>query len=76
MSSGSPASSGVLDVEAKLDEATATQIVYLYDQISHAYRGDAPDYFDLVGRKRNIGGTTRPSLRSVSVMVMTCLPCV
>jgi hypothetical protein len=59
----------VLDVEAKLDEATATQIVYLYDQISHAYRGDAPDYFDLVGRKRNIGGTTRPSLRIGSIDV-------
>ena len=59
----------VLDVEAKLDEATATQIVYLYDQISHAYRGDAPDYLDLVGRKRTVGGAVRPSLRIGSIDV-------
>ncbi|CAH2603541.1 conserved protein of unknown function [Rhodovastum atsumiense] len=40
-----------IEVEARLDEATATQIVYLYDQINHAYR-DAPAYFELVGRAR------------------------
>jgi len=59
----------VLDVEAKLDEATATQIVYLYDQISHAYRGDAPDYFDLVGKQRAGPAGMRPSLRIGSIDV-------
>jgi hypothetical protein len=41
-----------IEVEARLDEATASQIVFLYDQVSHAYRGDAPAYFALAGRKR------------------------
>ncbi|MCK8785923.1 virulence factor SrfB [Roseomonas sp. NAR14] len=64
-----------LEVEARLDEATATQIVYLYDQISHAYRGDAPAYLDLIGRRRPPGtgaeaaGQEAPSLRIASIDV-------
>jgi hypothetical protein len=58
-----------LEIEARLDEATATQIVYLYDQINHAYR-DAPAYFELVGRVRpDVGGMAIPSLRVASIDV-------
>ncbi len=60
----------VMSSEVKLDEATATQIVFLYDQISHAYQGDAPDYLDLAGRLRpGPDGVARPSLRVGSIDV-------
>jgi len=60
-----------IEVEARLDEATATQIVYLYDQIAHAYRGDAPAYFELAGRPRPkmTGAAPEPSLRVASIDV-------
>jgi hypothetical protein len=57
------------EVETRLDEATATQIVFLYDQVSQAYRGDAPAYLELVGRERSIGGVRKPSLRIASIDV-------
>ena len=58
-----------VEIEARLDEATATQIVFLYDQINHAYR-DAPAYFELVGRIRpDVAGMANPSLRVASIDV-------
>lgn len=57
-------------VEAKLDEATATQIVYLYDQIAQVHRGDAPLYLSIAGRARPApDGAVRPSLRIASIDV-------
>lgn len=60
-----------IGIEAKLDEATATQIVYLYDQISQVYRGDAPLYFSIAGSPRSLtpGAPPRPSLRIASIDV-------
>ncbi|MGX9964295.1 virulence factor SrfB [Roseomonas sp. F4] len=60
-----------IGIEAKLDEATATQIVYLYDQISQVYRGDAPLYLNIAGRPRTQPGQTtpQPSLRIASIDV-------
>ncbi len=57
-------------VEAKLDEATATQIVYLYDQIAQVYRGDAQLYLSIVGRPRAApDDSVQPSLRIASIDV-------
>jgi hypothetical protein len=63
--------SGFIPVEAKLDEATATQIVHLFDQISHVHRGDAPLFLDLVGRPRAVaaGAAPVPSARIGSIDV-------
>ncbi len=60
-----------IGVEAKLDEATATQIVFLYDQISQVYRGDAPLYFAVAGtpRARGVDPKPKPSLRIASIDV-------
>jgi hypothetical protein len=60
-----------IPVEAKLDEATATQIVYLFDQVSHVHRGDAPLFLDLVGRPRALvpGAAPVPSVRIGSIDV-------
>jgi hypothetical protein len=59
-----------LSVEVTLDEATATQIVFLFDQISHVFRGDAPDYIASAGRPRQLDdGPPRPSLRVASIDV-------
>jgi hypothetical protein len=60
-----------IGVEASLDEATATQIVHLYDQIAQVYRGDAPLYLSIAGKPRppRGGGAPRPSLRVASLDV-------
>jgi hypothetical protein len=34
------------------DEATCTQLVYLYNEISRKFQGDAHDFFEIVGKKR------------------------
>ncbi|TQF76706.1 hypothetical protein FK498_16385 [Elioraea sp. Yellowstone] len=64
---GRPDEAARFEIEARLDEATASQIVFLYDQVSHAYRGDAPAYFALAGRRRD--GEAEPSLRIASIDV-------
>lgn len=53
-----------------LDEASCTQIVYLFDQITQRFRGDGTGYFELFGRQRTVpivppGGnqTPRPEQR-------------
>jgi hypothetical protein len=53
-------------VSAQLDEASATQIVYLYDQIAQQYRGDIAGYFRLKGRVRP-SLDAKPSLRIASI---------
>ncbi|CAH2603865.1 conserved protein of unknown function [Rhodovastum atsumiense] len=71
VSSGeAPARRRAIPVEARLDEATATQIVYLYDQITRACRGNAQEYVELAGRPRpGPDGTARPALRIASIDV-------
>jgi hypothetical protein len=53
-------------VKATLDEATATQIVWLHNEISARLQGDAGTLLEMVGRPREDAGG-RPSLRVASI---------
>lgn len=48
-----------------LDEATATQLVYLYSEIVEKYRDEPSGFFEIMGRRRD--GSENPSLRIASV---------
>jgi hypothetical protein len=52
------------EVRCDWDEASATQIVYLYNEIVQKLRGDVDYFFDAMGRKR---GGERPSLRIATI---------
>ncbi len=58
--------SKTISVESNLDEATSTQLVYLYDQITNYFRGDAEGYLRLVG-KDGPGSPHGPSVRLASI---------
>ena len=51
---------------ANLDEATATQIVWLHNEVAERFAGDAAGLFELLGRERPESGTGR-SLRVASI---------
>ena len=53
-------------VKADLDEATATQLVWLHNEIAERLQGDARTLMDLVGRVRQETGNA-PSLRVASI---------
>lgn len=53
-------------IVANLDEATATQLVFLYTEASQRLRGDPGSFFALSGRHRQ-GYGTAPSLRVASI---------
>lgn len=44
------------EVRCSWDEATCTQLVYLYNEITEKFQGDARHFFALMGRKRNADG--------------------
>jgi hypothetical protein len=48
------------------DEATGTQIVFLYNEVKHNFQGDAALFFQVFGRVREGYGET-PSLRLASI---------
>ena len=48
------------------DEASCTQLVYLYTEITQKFRGAAPDFFRIMGRERAAYGSG-PSLRIASI---------
>ncbi len=52
------------EVRCSWDEATCTQLVYLYNEITEKFQGDARHFFALMGRKR---GADAPSLRIANV---------
>lgn len=52
----------------KLDEASATQLVFLYNELIEKHGGDSRQYLDLYGQKRDGGGLSGP-LRIASVDV-------
>ena len=52
------------DVRCSWDEATCTQLVYLYNEITEKFQGDARRFFELMGRGRN---GEAPSLRIANV---------
>jgi hypothetical protein len=49
-------------VRLGLDETLAAQLVYLYDEIAHRFRGDARSLLDVMGKNRPEFGV-QPSLR-------------
>lgn len=51
---------------ANLDEATATQLVFLYSEIAQRLKGDPNAFFELTGQRRERYGDT-PSLRVASI---------
>lgn len=46
------------------DEASATQMVFLFNEIKHCFSGDATTFFDVCGRTH---GQERPNLRIASI---------
>ncbi len=54
------------DVRCSWDEATCTQLVYLYNEITEKFQGDARRLFELMGRERD---AESPSLRIANVDV-------
>lgn len=53
-------------VVANLDEATATQLVFLYTEAAQRLKGDPGSFFDVTGRQRKNYGNS-PSLRVASI---------
>lgn len=55
------------------DEASCTQLVYLYSEIAHKFQGDIRGFFNTIGRPRAVGSGNgeappeRPSLRVASI---------
>ncbi len=54
-------------VRMQLDEASATQLVFIYDQIHRRFSGDAQDYFERFGKRRDRQGIEQMSLRVASI---------
>lgn len=55
-------------VRCQWDEASATQLVYLYNEVVESFRGDIDLHFETFGRPRQIPGAgTRPTLRVASI---------
>lgn len=55
-------------VQGDVDEASATQLVYLYNEVVDRFRGDVAAFFRLLGRHRD-GYGKEPSLRVASIDV-------
>lgn len=53
-------------VRVSLDEASATQIVFVYNEIAEKYSGDSQQYFEVFGKVRPHYGS-RPCLRIASI---------
>ncbi|THB64317.1 MAG: ssrAB activated protein [Desulfovibrio sp.] len=54
------------EVRCEWDEATSTQLVYLYNELAEKYSGDAHHLFRLLGKERE-GFGTGPSVRVASI---------
>ncbi|MCB2187642.1 MAG: virulence factor SrfB [Deltaproteobacteria bacterium] len=56
------------EIRCRWDEATCTQMVFLYNELAEKYQGDGQAFFRLLGRPRAATGG-RPSLRVASLDV-------
>ena len=52
-------------IRCNWDEATCTQLVYLYNELTRKFQGDAYHLFRLMGRQRDDSG--KPSLRVATI---------
>lgn len=62
------------EIRCRWDEATCTQLVYLYNEINRNYQGDAHLFFEVMGRMRTVPQEdaparteTKPSLRIATI---------
>lgn len=53
------------EVVVQWDEASCTQLVWLYTEITKKYQGDATGFFEVMGKRR--GGSSAPTLRVASI---------
>lgn len=54
-------------VRCDWDEATCTQLVFIYNETVHKYQGDAQLFCGLLGRKRMFAGHESPSVRVAAI---------
>lgn len=54
-------------VRCDWDEATCTQLVFIYNEIVHKYQGDAKLFCELLGRLREFDGHMAPSVRIAAI---------
>lgn len=54
-------------VRCNWDEATCTQLVFVYNEVVHKFQGDAQLFCELLGRERNFAGKTSPSVRIATI---------
>jgi hypothetical protein len=59
-SANPPPNVGAWDVRISWDEATCSQLVYLYNEIVEKFSANVPEFFDLVGRPRKFHDPERP----------------
>lgn len=68
-----PAKSSQIDyrtspiVRCNWDEATCTQLVYIYNEVVHKFQGDARLFCELSGRPRDFDGHAAPSVRVAAI---------
>lgn len=54
-------------VRCEWDEATCTQLVYIYNEITRKFQGDAALFCELMGRSRIFNDRNRPSIRVATI---------
>lgn len=54
-------------VRCDWDEATCTQLVYIYNEITRKFQGDAKTFCDLLGKEREVGGARKPTVRVAAI---------
>lgn len=54
-------------IRCEWDEATCTQLLFLYNEIVQKFRGDAPLFFERLGRPRSFDGKELPSIRIAAI---------
>lgn len=54
-------------VRCEWDEATCTQLVYVYNEITRKFYGEAALFCDIMGRQREFDGKMRPSVRIATI---------
>jgi hypothetical protein len=54
------------EIKVNLDEASATQLVFVYNEIAEKFSGDAQEHFRIFGKVREKYGT-KPNLRVASI---------
>lgn len=54
-------------VRCNWDEATCTQLVFIYNEVVHKFQGDARLFCELMGKPRDFDDKTQPSIRVATI---------